>query len=150
MSVSEESYNFIRQVTNIIQSVTDESETLQKTATQVDQLNRAIENIAEGAHEQAQEVQKVTIAVADISAAIDQISQNAESSAAVGKKNAATAYQGANTVQQAVEAMHAIKVVVSDTGEKVQQMAHHSAQIGAIIGVFIDSAKNPTLRVQFI
>ncbi|RME98368.1 MAG: HAMP domain-containing protein [Chloroflexi bacterium] len=149
LTTSNETGKSVQQVSDTTAEVAADVENLvnliQNTTEQVGQLNQAIDNLAGGAQEQNRGIQQVMEAVSHISAAIEQVRQNAQAGAAVSADNAAIAEQGAGRVEQATQAMQAIKNTVTDTGSKVEQMASHSAQIGAIVDTIEDIAAQTNL-----
>jgi len=137
IAVGEKTDTAIQSVTATLDAVaTDidqQAQTAQNAENQVTQLTLAIDQIANGAQGQAHAVQEMTVYAEELSSELEHVLHNAQTSATVSQQNADVAHEGATTVQEAVKAMHAINNVVSIAGQKVEQMAEHSAAIGDIL-----------------
>ncbi len=147
IAVGEKTDVAIKTVTTTLDDVAadidQQAQTAQDAEEKIAQLTIAINQIAEGAQGQAHAVQEMTVYAEELSSELAQVSHNAQTGARVSQQNAEVAHEGAATVQEAVEAMHTIKNVVSIAGKKVEQMAEHSAAIGDIL-VTIDNIAGQT------
>jgi|GEM_PF-1358867 len=120
-------------IQHVAQGATQQAQGLSLASSQVDQIVQAVTNIAQGANDQAQAVDNVAHSVTRIVAAIQQTAHNAHLSQQISEKNLISAQNGAQTVDQAVQTMGAIRNTMTQTDDKVHQMAQHTGQIGAIV-----------------
>lgn len=132
-------------IQQVAKGISQQSESINRTAASTEQLSRAIEGVARGAQEQAMAVSKASNITSRISAVIQQVSANAISSAQGASQAAATAQSGAQTVQDTIQGMQSIKAKVGLSAQKVQEMGQRSQQIGAIVETIEDIASQTNL-----
>jgi len=148
-SISNQAGQATSQIATTIQEVargtTQQSEAINRTAFSTEQVSRTIVEVAKGATEQAAAATKMTSLTNQLSQAIEQVGGNAD---AVVKNSAAAtdaAKRGADTVDQTLAGMQAIKAAVGLSAQKVQEMGSRSDQIGSIITTIEDIASQTNL-----
>ncbi|MCE1251922.1 MAG: methyl-accepting chemotaxis protein [Anaerolineae bacterium] len=137
------------QISNTMQQVAlgigQQSESLNKTVASVEQMSRAINGVANGAEEQSQAVSRAAVITTRITSAIRQVSENARTGANGATQAAEIARAGAQTVEETISGMQAIKEKVNISAQKVHEMGEHSNQIGAIVETIDDIASQTNL-----
>lgn len=137
------------QISDVVQMVAlginEQSYSVNDTATAVDEMGSAIERVAKGAQDQSQAVGKASIITNQISAAIKQVAENAAASAKGADQAAETARRGAQTIEETISGMQAIKNKVGISASKVQEMGNRSDQIGTIVETIDDIASQTNL-----
>lgn len=132
----------IQQVANGIAQQTD---SVNRTASVMEQSNRAIDGVARGAQEQAAAVAKASELTAKINGLLRGVVGKAEN----GAHDAEQAIQAANTsarqVGETIQGWDVIRSKVALSAEKVQEMGEHSGQIGLIIETIDDIASQTNL-----
>jgi methyl-accepting chemotaxis protein len=132
-------------IQQVARGTTQQSESVNKTASSVEELTRAIHGVAQGAQEQANAISKASTITAEISNNIQQVSGNAESVVEQSAQAARAAQQGSETVQQTLSGMRTIKTKVDISAEKVLEMGARSDQIGEIVTTIEDIASQTNL-----
>ncbi len=137
------------QVATTIQQVAEgtsqQTESVARSVTIVEQVTRAIDGVARGAQEQAIAVTKSSETTAHISQTIDQVAKNAQLGAEEAGKAANAARNGSHTVNETIVGMQTIKSKVGLSAQKVQEMGRRSDQIGAIVETIDDIASQTNL-----
>jgi methyl-accepting chemotaxis protein len=147
--ISTEANHSTAQITTTIQQVaqgiTDQSTSVNKTATAVDQLSRAIEDVAYGTENQSKAVQHASIITSQITGTIQQVLNNIKEVAAESGKATITAHNGSTTVEDTLKGMQAIKKKMDLSSEKIHQMGTRSEQIAEIVEAIDEIASQTNL-----
>lgn len=129
----------------VAQGVSQQSESINLTATTVEQMVRAMEGVARGAQNQAAAVVRASNFTRQISEAIQQVSQNAQSVAEDSARTTQSAHHGAKTVRETVQSMQSIHSQVALSAQKMQEMGERSQHISAIVETIEDIAAQTNL-----
>lgn len=132
----------IGNLSGIIRELTENSDELQKTASEI---SSASEGMAQGAKEQAQQVAQVSTAVEEMTATILQSSKNASEATNSSRGASETAESGGEIVSNTVTGMAEIAQAVRAAGESITALARSADQIGEIIGVIDEIADQTNL-----
>jgi methyl-accepting chemotaxis protein len=132
-------------IQQVAKGTAQQSESVSRTATSVEQMSRAIEGVAHGAQDQTQAVTKAAQITSQISTAIQQVSVNAKAGALGSEKAAKVAEGGAQTVSITIKGMETIQSKVDVSAQKVQEMGARSEQIGIIVETIEDIASQTNL-----
>jgi methyl-accepting chemotaxis protein len=137
------------QIAGTIQQVArgteQQSESVNRTAASMEQMNHAIDGIARGAQKQTVSVGEAANLVGQISAAVKQVAANAQSSAVGSGRSSEVAEAGAQTVQATIRGMQAIQARVQLSAQKVREMGARSQRIGVIVETIDDIASQTNL-----
>ncbi len=137
------------QIATTIQQVargsTIQSEGVNKTASSVEEMGRAIDGVARGAQEQAISISKASAITGQLSTAIQQVTGNAKSVMGGATEAAHTARASSAIVDETVQGMQSIKAKVGASAQKVEEMGKRSEQIGMIIETIDDIASQTNL-----
>ena len=132
-------------IQQVATGITQQTESISKTASSAEQMGQTIEGVAKGAQKQSNAVSKASSITNQISTAIQQVAVNAQTSAKEAAQAAETARNGANTVHETITGMQTIKSKVGLSAEKVQEMGKRSDQIGVIVETIDDIASQTNL-----
>lgn len=132
-------------IQQIAKGITQQTESIGKTASSVEQMGRAIDGVAKGAQEQSNAVAKASTITSQITKAIQEVAVNALTGAKGAAQAADTVRSGAHTVQETIAGMQSIKAKVGLSATKVQEMGQRSDQIGAIVETIDDIASQTNL-----
>ncbi len=146
---STDSGSATQQVTASIQQVAkgvqEQSASLTHTVGSVEQLTQAIDQIAKGAQEQAQAVERTSQSVNTTNQTIEQVAAGLQEVGKASQSSADLAVQGADGVNQVVQAMSSIKLGAGTVAEKVSELGKRSEQIGNIVETIDDIAEQTNL-----
>jgi methyl-accepting chemotaxis protein len=147
--ISTEANHSTAQITTTIQQVaqgiSDQSTSVNKTATAVDQLSMAIEGVANGTENQSKAVQHASTITSQITGTIQRVLENIKEVAAESGKASITAQNGSSTVEDTLKGMQAIKKKVDLSSEKIHQMGSRSDQIAEIVDAIDEIASQTNL-----
>jgi methyl-accepting chemotaxis protein len=147
--ISTEANHTTAQITTTIQQVaqgiSDQSASVNKTATAVDLLSMAIEGVAHGTENQSKAVQHASTIASQITGTIQQVLENIKEVAAESGKATFTAQDGSTTVEDTLKGMQAIKRKVDLSSEKIHQMGTRSEQIAEIVETIDEIASQTNL-----
>lgn len=148
-TVSEQAGQATTQVASTIQQVaigaTQQVEGMNQATSVVEQVNQAIDNVAKGATEQADAVTRSVDLTNRIDQDIKAVSGNVKAGVEGATQAAEVAQRGSDTIQQTVAGLHEMKRRVNFSARKVEEMGHHSEQIGLIIETIEDIASQTNL-----
>ena len=137
------------QITTTIQQVahgiTEQTTSVNKTASAVDQLSKAIEGVAHGAEDQSKAVESASSITSQIADTIQKVISNIRSVAIESGKAADTAEQGSLIVADTLIGMQTIKKKMDISSEKIHQMGDRSEQIADIVETIEDIAGQTNL-----
>jgi len=132
-------------VQQVAKGITQETESINRTAQSVEQMSRAIEGVASGAQAQTISVNKAAEITSGISRTIEQVAGNAQSVTKDSAEAAEAARLGARTVSDTVKGMERIKEKVSLSAQAVTEMGARSDEIGTIVETIEDIASQTNL-----
>jgi methyl-accepting chemotaxis protein len=137
------------QITGVMQEAANDTkgqvEALEQTNQLVVDVSRAINGVAKGAQEQAGAINKASDVTAMINKAIDAVNTNIQSASQGSQQAAEIAQRGAATVEKTIAGMQQIRVKVSLSTGKVQEMGQRSSQIGSIVETIDEIASQTNL-----
>ena len=114
-------------IQQVAQGISQQTESISKTAASTEQMGRAIEGVSKGAQEQMHAVNKASSVTTQISAAIQQVAASAQSSAESANQAANTARDGAKTVAETIKGMQVIKETIDDIASQTNLLALNAA-----------------------
>ncbi len=132
-------------VQEVAKGITQQSDSVSRTAASVEQMGRAISGVASGAQEQASGITKASAVTSQLSENIQKVAGNAESVTTDSGEAARVARAGGKTVEETIQGMHNIKAKVGISAQKVQEMGARSEQIGVIVETIEDIASQTNL-----
>lgn len=146
---SKDANNSTSQITTTIQQVahgiTEQTSSVNKTATAVDQLSKAINTVAHGAEDQSKAVESASTITRQIANTIQKVVANIKSVASESGKAAETAEKGSHIVASTLKGMQTIKQKMDISSEKIHQMGDRSEQIADIVETIDDIASQTNL-----
>lgn len=134
-----------RTIDQVATGTGEQSRSIQEAVAIVGELSGAIDSIAADAREQARVVAEGEQLIHEMMSAIDSIVENAEHVAKASDSSMTVARDGGGTVQRTVQGMEEIHRTVFATADKVQQLGHHSSQVGEIVQVISEIAEQTNL-----
>lgn len=132
-------------IQQVARGTADQSDSVARTASSVEQMSQAIRMVESGAQEQNCAVDKAVETTGLIASAIQQVSSNAKAGADGSEKAAAIAQNGAKTITATIKGMETIQSKVNLSAQKVQEMGQRTGQIGVIIETIDDIASQTNL-----
>ncbi len=132
-------------VQQVAKGITQETDSISRTAQSVEQMSRAIEGVAKGAQDQTVSVGRAAEITNGISRTIEQVAGNALSVTKDSAQAAEAARLGARTVSDTVKGMERIKEKVSLSAQAVTEMGTRSGEIGTIVETIEDIASQTNL-----
>jgi methyl-accepting chemotaxis protein len=120
-------------IQQIAQGISQQSESTNKTAASVEEMNRAIEGVAKGAQEQADAISKASQVTESISQSIQNVASSAYKMTEMAEEASVSSTDGARTVKETIEGMERIRERVAISARAVNEMGERSKQIGAIV-----------------
>jgi methyl-accepting chemotaxis protein len=117
----------------------------EQTRELVQQLLGSIEQVSNGASTQVGAVEAASETAAQMSAGVEQVAARAQDVAGATAQTRSTAEHGAAAVRQTVTGMVAIKQVVSDAADTVQELGGLGSRIGAVVETIDDIAEQTNL-----
>jgi methyl-accepting chemotaxis protein len=132
-------------VQQVAKGITQETESISRTAHSVEQMSRAIDGVARGAQDQTASVARAADITSGLSRTIEQVAGNAQSVTKDSADAAEAARRGARIVSETVKGMERIKQKVSLSAQAVTEMGTRSDQIGMIVETIEDIASQTNL-----
>ncbi|MBA4385501.1 MAG: hypothetical protein C0410_12255 [Anaerolinea sp.] len=142
---SEATTQIARTIQQVASGITQQTESVNKTALSVEQMSRAINGVAQGAQEQASATNKASEITNQLSTVINQVAGNAAAVVRESEQAALAASQGAKTVTDTLDGMVRIQEKVGLSAQKVEEMGKRSSEIGAITSMIEDIASQTNL-----
>jgi len=148
-SAAEQSDHVTEQIALTVQQVakgiSQQSDSVTRTAASAEQMNRAIDGVARGAQEQAQAVALASNLTGEIGKAIEEVNQNAVEANRSAQEAAQSAQGGVGTVNQVLAGMQQMSARVIETASRVEEMGKRSQEIGTILETIEDIAGQTNL-----
>ena len=132
-------------IQQVAHGITEQTTSVNKTATAVDQLSKAIDGVAHGAEDQSKAVESASSITKQIAETIQKVIANIRSVAIESGKAADTAEQGSVIVSDTLHGMQTIKKKMDISSEKIHQMGDRSEQIADIVETIEDIAGQTNL-----
>ena len=160
-------------INQVAQGNTQQSASITRTASSMEQMRRAIEGIAQGAQVQSETTGQTAAALSKLSAAVEDIRRSAqEQSSGMQRAGAArislggalqqvdtatsqvatqtdeaahSAAQGAKVAGQSLEAMERVREITNELAGRVHEMGQRTGQVGAIVSTIDDIAGQTNL-----
>ncbi|NLF52271.1 MAG: HAMP domain-containing protein [Leptolinea sp.] len=132
-------------IQQVAKGTTQQTESITRTASNVEDFSHAVADVAGGAQEQAVALEKASDAMEKLSNVIKQVSGNANAVAQGSAAAKKAADNGSKTVQSTLEEMRLIKESVGISSQKVQEMGERSDQIGTILTTIEDIASQTNM-----
>ncbi|MBI5943463.1 MAG: MCP four helix bundle domain-containing protein [Chloroflexi bacterium] len=148
-AAAEQSGEAASQIAATIQQValgtTQQTDSITKTSSSVEQMGRVIDGVAKGAQEQARAISQASQTTSRINTAIGQVANNVQSVTRDSAQSASLSRDGAKTVKETISGMEAIRSKVGLTASKVEEMGSRSEEIGNIVETIEDIASQTNL-----
>lgn len=132
-------------VNQIAQGTSTQSRAAAESLREVRELQQAIEQIAAGAQQQARQSEAVAANVRDVLSGLSDVSQKTADVKTASEQALATARNGKQVVEQAVDAMRDIQTSVGRSADQVTGLGDLSGQIGAITDTITEIAEQTNL-----
>ena len=142
---SEATSQIAKTIQQVASGITQQSESVNKTALSVEQMGRAIDGVAQGAQEQANATSKAAEITNQLSRVISQVAGNAAAVVRETDNAASAAKEGYATVTDTLEGMVKIKEKVDLSSAKVEEMGKRSGEIETIVSMIEDISSQTNL-----
>jgi twitching motility protein PilJ len=94
--------------------------------------------LLQAAQVQSQQIQETTAQVQDMVQSIEQVSHSAQECARVAEQSIAAAESGAGVVQDSITGMNSIREQIQDTSKRIKRLGESSQEIGEIVELIAD------------
>jgi twitching motility protein PilJ len=94
--------------------------------------------LLQAAQVQSQQIQETTAQVQDMVLSIEQVSHSAQECARVAEQSIAAAEAGAGVVQDSITGMNSIREQIQDTSKRIKRLGESSQEIGEIVELIAD------------
>ncbi len=142
---SEATNQIARTIQQVASGITQQTESVNRTALSVEQMSRAIDGVAQGAQEQASATNRASEITNQLSTVINQVAGNAAAVVRESEQAATAAGEGSKTVTDTLDGMVRIQEKVGQSAAKVQEMGKRSSEIGTITSMIEDIASQTNL-----
>jgi methyl-accepting chemotaxis protein len=132
-------------IQEVTRGITQQSESVTRTAVTVEKMSHSTAEVARGAHEQAQAVKQASEVTGQLSQAIQEVSAAAQVQAKGAAESVSISQANSKTVEDTIQGMDRIKAKVGLTAQKVEEMGQRSEQIGLIVETIDDIASQTNL-----
>jgi len=105
------------------------------------QANQTAENLLAASQEQSDEVMDASVAINTITENVKRVADYTVNSAHVAKKSLEISRQGADTVRETLEGMHAIREQVQVTAKRIKRLSESSQEVSHISQLMNDIAE---------
>ena len=148
-SVAEQTGNATNQVAATIQQVakgtSDQANSAGKSAATVQDVSNTITEVGRGVDEQTRAIENVSVVTGEISEIIQRVSENVKKATSGAGQAADLSKSGADTVEDTINGMRAIREKVDVSAQKIQEMGKRSEEIGVIVETIQDIASQTNL-----
>ncbi len=111
----------------------------------LEEITQVIEQIARDAQAQEANTESANVIVNSMISALDSVASGLENTVRVSQENQASASNGINTVQAAIESVTRLRETTSNVVSGISQLDSHSQQIGQILEIISDIADQTNL-----
>ena len=125
--------NISTAIDQVVSGTSQESESINQVANQLEMMATATEGIAKGAQDQAKSVGHATEISHNVNKAIEEIALKATNAAKASAQAAKAANEGGKTIEATVKAINNIRDKVGQSAEKVREMGTRSEEIEVIV-----------------
>lgn len=132
-------------ITQVAKGTSQQSESIIRSASIVEELSGSVNDVAKGAQEQANSISRASQSTINLTSVIQQVSEIAHEVASGSLSAREAARKGSKTVQATLEEMQAIKQSVGLSSQKVEEMGARSGQIGVILTTIEDIASQTNM-----
>lgn len=132
-------------IDQVVSGTSQENESIQLVAHQLEMMATATEGIAIGAQDQAKSVGNATEISHTVNKAIEEIAVKASNAAKASAQAAEAANEGGKTINATVKAISNIREKVGQSAEKVREMGTRSEEISIIVEKIKDIASQTNL-----
>jgi methyl-accepting chemotaxis protein len=134
-----------RAIDGVARGAQDQAQSMSQTATVMSQLSEAVESIRLSASTQAQGMAHATTARDSLTQALQQVGSATEHVAGQAQQAAQAASAGTALVTQSVDGIQKVRAATEQLAERVRGLGNQSAQIGSIIETIEDIASQTNL-----
>lgn len=120
-------------IQEITKGITQQTESVTKTAQSVEQMSQVIDDVTENAREQAETINQASNITSQISTIIQKVDGNAQAVTRISAESAQSARQGTKIMGETITSIEGIKAAVGLSAQRVQEMGARSEQIGLIV-----------------
>lgn len=138
-----DAFNFM--IAELRQIITNVKQATLQVSSSASEIQSTTEHLAEGSEAQARQIVETSKSIEDMVSSIQKVSENAALSAGVADQALANAQQGAQAVQNNINAMGKIRDQVQETSKRIKRLGERSQEIGEITGVIDDLADRTSL-----
>ena len=136
-------------ISTTMQSVTlginQQTETITRTVTSIEQMGHAINGVAQGAQDQANDVLQAASLTSELSMVIQEVAEQAKTQSLGACGAVVNSNQSAEMVTSTIKGMEAIKCKVGFSAQKIQELGKRSTEIEAIVETIEDIASQTNL-----
>ncbi len=129
----------LRQIINQVQ------ETTLQVNSSATEIKKTTDNLATGSEIQYAQINDTSSAIEQMATSIQEVSNNATMSAQVADRSLVSARQGAEAVQNNINAMQRIREQVQETAERVRRLGERTQEIGRSVKQIKDIAKRTSV-----
>lgn len=120
-------------IQQVAKGISQQSDSVTKTALTIEQMAIAIDGVAKGAQEQSLAVNKAAQITDALFQSINQVAENADKVKKDSENASKAAYDGSETINDTLAGMHRIMEKVETSTVKVREMGEKSEKIGSIV-----------------
>jgi len=129
------SLSFERMRKNLISTLQQISDSAIQLSSAATEMHAVTEDANRGLNQQNQEIEQAATAVNQMTAAVEEVARNAESTSAAARDSDAASRQGKASVEQTVQAIAALNGNVTDSSDRIQQLALDVGNITSVLEV---------------
>ncbi|MXS20366.1 HAMP domain-containing protein [Pseudomonas oryzihabitans] len=139
------SLSFERMRGNLVKTLQQISDSAIQLASAATQMHAVTEDANRGLNQQNQEIEQAATAVNEMTAAVEEVARNAESTSSEARSSDTASRQGRTSVEQTVHAIEALNGNVTDSSNRIQQLAHDVGNITTVLEVIRGVAEQTNL-----
>jgi methyl-accepting chemotaxis protein len=132
-------------IQQVAKGTTQQTDSITRTASNVEDLSSAVGSVARGAQDQANAIIRASDVTSQLTNAIQHVSGNAQSVVDGSATAKDAAKKGSLIVKSTLDEMQSIKTSVGLSSQKVQEMGDRSGQIGDILTTIEDIASQTNM-----
>lgn len=132
-------------IQQVAKGISQQSDSVTKTASTIEQMAKAIDGVAKGAHEQSLAVNKAAHITEILNQSINQVAENAGKVKKDSEHASKAAYDGSGIINDTLAGMQRIKEKVETSTIKVREMGARSEKIVSIVDAIEDISSQTNL-----